>query len=486
MSEGRAAATAAASNALGAAARFSIADQVAVSLLWFALFANWLTMVPVIIPDQIALILGPKATAKEGISGSILAIGAFMALVMAPVAGALSDRVRNVRGRRRPFLVAGMIGSCVGMALLVPFGSGSSILLFALAILNLQFWWNWACGPYAGLIPDVVPAPAHASASAWMNIMSILGTFAGNGIAVAVYVRGHPAAAIAGLIAINVICLTVTVARVRELPAAGDGRPFALGAFVRSFWLPPDLHPDFYRVLVTRLFANLGVWSVLTFLLFYLEDVVGVANPGRVLPMVLGIGALLGIPASLVAAWLAARFGIVAIVRATSWMMAGAASAYVLIALSPHWPLMAAVAFVYFCGWGAYQAVDWALALRVLPKRETAGKDMGIWHVALVLPQILGALFDRLDHQRRQMGGVGALCLCAGLCDRGLVVQPRGAAVGTAALGAGGLTIAPRPFSRTAAPSRCPLSNFERARASFYAGKDRQGAIRCIGSDCGC
>jgi Na+/melibiose symporter-like transporter len=389
MSEGRAAA-AVAPNALGMTRRFSIADQVAVSLLWFALFANWLTMVPVIIPDQIALILGPNAAAKEGISGSILAIGAFMALVMAPVAGALSDRVRSAKGRRRSFVVAGMIGACVGLALLVPFGPGSNILLYALAILNLQFWWNWACGPYAGLIPDVVPAPAQASASAWMNIMSILGTFAGNGIAVALYVRGHPAPAVAGLIALNLVCLGATVARVREPPAPGAGRPFALVAFIRSFWLPPALYPQFYRVLVTRLFANLGVWSVLTFLLFYLEDVVGVADPGHVLPMVLGIGALLGIPASLVAAWLTVRFGLVAIVRAASWMMAGAASAYVLIALSPHWPIMVAVAFVYFSGWGAYQAVDWALALRVLLKRETAGKDMGIWHIALVLPQILG------------------------------------------------------------------------------------------------
>ena len=51
---------------------------------------------------------------------------------------------------------------------------------------------------------------------------------------------------------------------------------------------------------------------------------------------------------------------------------------------------MAIIALVYFSGWGAYQAVDWALALRVLPKSEAAGKDMGIWHVALVLPQILG------------------------------------------------------------------------------------------------
>ena len=71
-------------------------------------------------------------------------------------------------------------------------------------------------------------------------------------------------------------------------------------------------------------------------------------------------------------------------------MMAGAAITYVLIALHPHWVLMAPVALIYFSGWGAYQAVDWALALRVLPKSEAAGKDMGIWHVALVLPQILG------------------------------------------------------------------------------------------------
>jgi MFS family permease len=370
--------------------RFSVTDQLAVSLLWFALFANWLTVVPVIVPDQIASILGPDAAAKEGISGSILAIGAFMALVMAPLAGALSDRVRNAKGRRRPFLIAGMAGTCVALALLVPFGAGSSILLYALAILNLQFWWNWACGPYAGLIPDVVPVADQASASAWMNIMSILGTFTGNGIAVALYVHGQPAAAIAGLIVINLICLAVTVKRVRERPASGSGRPFALGPFLRSFWLPPAMHRNFYRVLVTRLFANLGVWSMMTFLLFYLQDVVGVAEPARVLPTVLGIGALFGIPASLVAARLSTRYGIVAIVKLASWMMAGAAIAYVLIALSPYLVLMAIVALIYFSGWGAYQAVDWALALRVLPKSEAAGKDMGIWHVALVLPQILG------------------------------------------------------------------------------------------------
>jgi Na+/melibiose symporter-like transporter len=372
------------------AERFALSDQIAVSLLWFALFANWLTVVPVIVPDQIAAILGPDATAKEGIAGSIQAIGAVVALVIAPLAGALSDHVRDPRGRRRPFLLAGMIGTCVGLGLLVPFGAGGSILVYALAILNLQFWWNVACGPYAGLIPDVVPVGDQARSSAWMNIMSILGTFVGNGIAVALYIRGRPGPAIAGLVFVNLACLALTLRRVREPPSAGAGRPFALASFLRSFWLDPRRHRNFYRVLFTRLFANLGVWSVLTFLLFYLHDVIGVAQPAKVLPMLLGIGALLGIPASLVAARLAERHGVVAVVQGTAWMMAGAAILYVLIALHPQMLLTALVFLVFFAGWGAYQAIDWALALRVLPHSADAGKDMGIWHIALVLPQILG------------------------------------------------------------------------------------------------
>jgi Na+/melibiose symporter-like transporter len=140
-----------------------------VSLLWFALFANWLTVVPVILPDQVAIILGPDAAIKEGLSGTILAV---VALVMAPVAGALSDRVRNPRGRRRPFLIIGMAGTWVGLALLVPSGAGSSIWLYAIAFLNLQFWWNWACGPYA-----YSAASARMGASGCVRSFSITSQF---------------------------------------------------------------------------------------------------------------------------------------------------------------------------------------------------------------------------------------------------------------------------------------------------------------------
>jgi MFS family permease len=39
-------------------------------------------------------------------------------------------------------------------------------------------------------------------------------------------------------------------------------------------------------------------------------------------------------------------------------------------------------------GYGTYQAVDWALGTDVLPNKDTAAaKDLGVWHIAFVLPQ---------------------------------------------------------------------------------------------------
>ena len=72
-------------------------------------------------------------------TGTIAALGAFVALLVAPLAGALSDRWGSARGRRRLFLIVGIAGSCAALALLIPFGPGGSIVLYGLAILHLQF-----------------------------------------------------------------------------------------------------------------------------------------------------------------------------------------------------------------------------------------------------------------------------------------------------------------------------------------------------------
>src|SRR5438445_13173463 len=52
--------------------------------------------------------------------------------------------------------------------------------------------------------------------------------------------------------------------------------------------------------------------------------------------------------------------------------------------------LLYVLGILYGIGYGAYYAVDWALACDVLPNREeAAGRDMALWHVSFTLPQVL-------------------------------------------------------------------------------------------------
>ena len=365
-------------------------QHVIVSLFWFALSAQWMTVVPIIVPDQVAVILGGDSAAKEAISGIILAAGAVVALVVAPLSGALSDRSQHRHGRRRHFLIAGVLGSCVGLLLLLPFGPGASLWLYAAAFIFLQFWWNWVAGAYAGLIPDVMAEHEQGRASAWLNILSVAGTVAGNAIVVATYNTGHPSGTIAAFVALNIAILVVMLRHVREPQPARQQTAFVLGEFLRQFYLDPRAHANFYWVLVTRLLGNMGIWSVFTFLLFFFKDVIRVAEPAQVLPALLGIGAVLAVPASIIGVRLAARYGLVRITQITSWIMAVCAFYFALIAFYPSLALIVPVILIYAAAFGAYQAVDWALALKVLPSAEAAGKDMGIWRISMVLPQILG------------------------------------------------------------------------------------------------
>ncbi len=372
----------------GKGARLGTAQQIRLASLWFAMFAQWLAVLPVILPDQVATMVGPDSATKEGMVGTIAAAGAVVALLVAPLAGALSDRLRARRGRRRPFLIVGALGSIVSLMLLVPFSTGGSIALYVVVILNLQFWWNVVSGGYAGLVPDVVAPEQQGTASAWLNVMTIAGTVAGNVVVILTYSTGYAARTIAIFALATLVCLWLTLS-VREPPSPGAAEPFRFLPFLRSFYIDPKAHPNFYWVLITRLLSNMGVWSVLPFLLSYLGDVIGVEKPEHVLPMLLGPGAVLAIPASLIGIRLAERHGLVEIVKATSWVMAATVAGYVLVVLRPSLLLVAPLVLVYAAAYGAYQAVDWALALRVLPSRDAAGKDMGVWHISMVLPQVI-------------------------------------------------------------------------------------------------
>ena len=57
--------------------------------------------------------------------------------------------------------------------------------------------------------------------------------------------------------------------------------------------------------------------------------------------------------------------------------------------LSHSFTVAVLMGIVFGLGYGAYESVDWALASDVLPSLDDFAKDMGVWHIAFVLPQVI-------------------------------------------------------------------------------------------------
>src|SRR4051794_3435666 len=94
-----------------ASARFIAIYALAYATLWLAL------LTPAIISLALRVRQLAPGNAAEPISW-VLMTGAVVALVSNPVFGALSDRTRSRFGRRRPWLVGGVLCGCGALAVI--------------------------------------------------------------------------------------------------------------------------------------------------------------------------------------------------------------------------------------------------------------------------------------------------------------------------------------------------------------------------------
>jgi MFS family permease len=185
------------------------------------------------------------------------------------------------------------------------------------------------------------------------------------------------------------LMLGLTLWGVHEQPQTTDPGPFDLATFLRSFLLDPAIYRNFYWVLATRGLVTMGIYSVFTFFQFFLKDIIQVERPEEQASFLIGIIIATGIPTSLIAGSLSDKYGRKPLIYLSGAVMALASIIFIAVAFAPSLTITFLIGGLFGVGYGAYQAVDWALALDVLPGGKDSAKDMGIWHVSLVLPQIL-------------------------------------------------------------------------------------------------
>ncbi len=134
-----------------------------------------------------------------------------------------------------------------------------------------------------------------------------------------------------------------------------------------------------------RLCVMFGLTLLMTFVLYYLRDVVGMTQPERGTAGVAAMALLGAAVSTFYAGRLSDDADRSAVVFLAGVPMAAAALGF---AYLPSLSDILLFGVLYGLGYGAFLSVDWALALDTLPRSGRAGRDLGIWGMASNLPAV--------------------------------------------------------------------------------------------------
>ncbi len=359
---------------------------------WVALYvlANAGVFIPMhvpttfLMPEQIAQI---DPAGKVGSYAWVSMMGAISGIVIAPLAGALSDRTTGRLGRRRPWLLA---GSLVCVATLVLTGLQTTVAARARLPRPVRLIHDHRRS-LSPVVPDQVPVPQRGAVLGWAMVPQA-GALIVGGLLIGLG-TGFPAqyALISGLPLL--ILLFALMMKDPPLPRARR-EPFSPRAFLDGYRISPRAHPDFVWATSSRFIMGLGYGMGTLYLPYFLDDVLHYERlfPGRStedgLLIVIGVNSVATISTVVLSGWLSDRLG----KRRMLVFLGGltmAVAAVPLYALSPTWTMTLIAAVVLGLGYGVYLAVDTALVTEVLPASADRGKDMALANLMMSLPYVL-------------------------------------------------------------------------------------------------
>jgi MFS family permease len=361
------------------------------SLANLGLWMGYFGPLQVLLPNQIEDITPQH---KETALGVITAIGALIAVVAGPLAGALSDVTTARTGRRHTWIVAGAL---FGGAALVFLGGQHSLLWVGAGWCLAQAGLNTMQAGLTAVVPDQTPVNQRGLVSGWVGLTQSIGVVAGV-LAVTAFSGGY------GLIAAVVVLTALPFVLATPDPRIPVAPRFA------AFRFDAFRDRDFSWAFGTRFLVQLGNAMATLYLLYFLRDKVHYRNADDGLAILIVIYTIATVLTVVVGGVISDRTGR----RKPSVIVSGyvMAVATVILAFWPTWTGALIAAVVLGLGFGVYLSVDQALITQVLPAAEDRGRDLGVINIANSAPQVLGPAlaFPLVSY----LGGYPVLFLAAG------------------------------------------------------------------------
>jgi MFS family permease len=393
---------------------FGPTDYIKITVFGFALTAMWSSLHTFVLPLRLLDFVAESQ--KNTYLGLLTFAGLILAMLVQPIAGAISDRWGFSWGRRRPYIL-------LGTALLIFFLPGIGLVNSFIGLLViyclLQVSGNTAQGPFQAFIPDMVPGKKRGVASGVKGLLELAGglvlvrllaSFMGH------YFAGEGSlwlwSSLSLLDVVLLAALLATIFTVKEQPWVRTSHPPLLPTIYKSFKIDVKASPGFVTFLVSRLLLIMAVATMQTFALYFLIDVVGITNPAEVTGNLLILVGICLIGSVYPAGWLSDRVGRRPVVIASGLL--GALGILLLLLIHNYSALMLSGALLGVSG-GAFFSSNWALATDLVPKGEEA-RYLGLTNLATAggsaLARLIGIAIDPLNAYSHGLGYQVMLAAC--------------------------------------------------------------------------
>ena len=390
----------------GSSRTFRRSDYVKITIFGFALTALWQSLHTIILP--LRLLDFVAETQKNTYLGLITFSGLILAMLVQPLAGAISDRSGFGWGRRRPFILLGTIATLI---LLPGLGFLGSFLSIVIIYCLLQVSTNAAQGPYQAFIPDLAPPGKRGQASGVKSFLEIMGGVALIYPIALLMDRYFPAGesqwlwfALGLLAIILLLAMVATVILVKEPQLAGSSRQSLLTTLKQTFKIDVGTNRNFVWFLVSRLLVFMAFATIQQFALNFLRDVIGVANPAEATARF----SIVAVASMLVVVWpagyLSDKMGRKPINIAAGLL--GALGVAVIFLFQNYASILWGAGIIGIAV-GAFNSTNWALATDLVPKTEEA-RYLGLTNLATAggaaLARLIGPLIDFLNRYDSVLG----------------------------------------------------------------------------------
>jgi MFS family permease len=315
---------------------------------------------------------------KVAVLGLVATIGAVTGLIAGPIAGVLSDRTRTRIGRRRPWLIVGLVVLALGSTM-VALADSLPMLIAGWMVVSLGGAANGAA--ITPVVAERVPEAQRGTVGAIVGVATQLAGVLGYSIG------GLLTGSLLLLFLVPVIALAVFGALfmvllrepVIDIPETTIAQTF------RRLVFNPRRYPDFSLIWLGKLLMQIALAFLSTYQLYFLLDRLGFTaeEAGAKLALAGGIGIVVTMTFAVVSGTLSDRLR-----RRKAFIFTASALTAVglaLMAFADGFGLFFAAVMFILGAAGMFGSVDVAMASDLVPERDQAGRWMSIYNLAATL-----------------------------------------------------------------------------------------------------